>query len=55
MMGYAFLLRTFLLRSARYFPKKGMSSSYPGSVFRYTYGDYYKGGVHVVIGKILYR
>ncbi|HHO75841.1 MAG TPA: fatty-acid--CoA ligase [Deltaproteobacteria bacterium] len=42
MMDYALLLRTFLLRSARYFPKKEIVSVYPDSIFRYTYGDYYK-------------
>ncbi len=42
MMDYALLLRTFLLRSAKYFAKKEIVSVYPDSVFRYTYGDYYK-------------
>jgi len=42
MMDFALLLRTFLLRSAKYFSKKEIVSVYPDSVFRYTYGDYYK-------------
>ncbi len=42
MMDYALLLRTFLLRAARYFSKKEIVSVYPEGVFRYTYGDYYK-------------
>jgi fatty-acyl-CoA synthase len=42
MMDFALLLRTFLLRSAKYFAKKEIVSVYPDSVFRYTYGDYYK-------------
>ncbi|HNY66275.1 MAG TPA: long-chain fatty acid--CoA ligase [Deltaproteobacteria bacterium] len=42
MMDYALLLRSFLLRTARYFPKKEIVSVYPEGVFRYTYGDYYK-------------
>ena len=42
MMDFALLLRTFLIRSAKYFSKKEIVSVYPDSVFRYTYGDYYK-------------
>ncbi len=42
MMDYPLLLRTFLLRAAKYFPKKEIVSVYPNEVFRYTYGDYFK-------------
>ena len=42
MMEYALLLRTFLLRTARFFPRKEIVSVYPSGVFRYTYGDYFK-------------
>ncbi len=42
MMDYALLLRTFLLRTARYYPKKEIVSIYPEGVFRYTYREYYK-------------
>jgi fatty-acyl-CoA synthase len=42
MMDYPLLLRTFLLRSAKYFPKKEIVSVFPEGVHRYTYADYYK-------------
>jgi len=42
MMEYPLLLRTFLLRAAKFFPKKEIVSVYPDGVFRYTYADYYK-------------
>ena len=42
MMDYPLLMRTLLLRAARYFPKKEILSIYPDEIFRYTYGDYYK-------------
>jgi len=42
MMDFPLLLRTFLLRSAKYFPKKEVVSVFPEGVHRYTYGDYYK-------------
>ncbi len=42
MMDSPLLLRTFLLRTARYFPKKEVVSVFPEGVHRYTYGDYYK-------------
>jgi fatty-acyl-CoA synthase len=42
MMDYPLLLRTFLLRSAKYFPKKEIVSVFPECVHRYTYADYYK-------------
>lgn len=42
MMDCPLLLRTFLLRSAKYFPKKEIVSVFPEGVHRYTYGDYYK-------------
>jgi fatty-acyl-CoA synthase len=43
MMDYPLLLRTFLLRAAKYFPKKEVVSVYPGNeIFRYTYADYFK-------------
>ena len=42
MMDFPLLLRTFLLRSAKYFPKKEIVSVFPESVHRYTYADYYK-------------
>jgi len=42
MMDYPLLLRSFLLRAARFFPKKEVVSIFPDEVFRYTYGDYYK-------------
>jgi len=42
MMDYPLLLRTFLLRAAKYFPKKEIVSVYPHEIFRYTYADYFK-------------
>ena len=42
MMDSPLLLRTFLMRTARYFPKKEVVSVFPEGVHRYTYGDYYK-------------
>jgi len=42
MMDYALLLRTFLLRAAKFYPRKEIVSVYPNEVFRYTYADYYK-------------
>jgi fatty-acyl-CoA synthase len=43
MMDYPLLLRTFLLRAAKYFPKKEVVSIYPqNEIFRYTYADYFK-------------
>ncbi|HDP25899.1 MAG TPA: fatty-acid--CoA ligase [Deltaproteobacteria bacterium] len=42
MMDCPLLLRSFLTRTARFFPKKEIVSIYPDEVFRYTYGDYYK-------------
>ena len=48
MMDFPLLLRTFLLRSAKYFPKKEIVSVFPECVHRYTYADYYKEGCHVI-------
>ena len=42
MMDFPLLLKTFLLRSAKYFAKKEIVSVFPEGVHRYTYGDYYK-------------
>jgi fatty-acyl-CoA synthase len=43
MMDYPLLLRTSLLRAAKYFPKKEVVSIYPNNdIFRYTYADYFK-------------
>ncbi len=43
MMEYPLLLRTSLLRAAKYFPKKEVVSVYPNNeIFRYTYADYFK-------------
>ncbi|MFO7667226.1 MAG: long-chain fatty acid--CoA ligase [Desulfobacterales bacterium] len=42
MMDYPLLMRTLLLRAARYFPKKEILSIFPDEIFRYTYGDYFK-------------
>ncbi len=42
MMDYPLLLKTFLLRAARYFPRKEIVSVYPNEVFRYTYADYFR-------------
>jgi fatty-acyl-CoA synthase len=41
MMDFPLLLRTFLLRSARYFSKKEIVSVFPEGVHRYTYADCY--------------
>lgn len=41
-MDSPLLLRSMLLRGAKYFPKKEIVSVYPGEVFRYTYADYFK-------------
>jgi fatty-acyl-CoA synthase len=41
-MDTPLLLRTFLLRTARYFSKKEVVSLIPEAVHRYTYADYYK-------------
>ena len=38
MMEYPLLLRTYLLRAAKYFPKNEVVSVYPqNEIFRYTY------------------
>jgi fatty-acyl-CoA synthase len=43
MMEFPLLLRTFLLRAVKYFPKKEVVSVYPNNeIFRYTYADYFK-------------
>jgi len=42
MMEYPLLLRTFLLRAAKFFPKKELVSYYANETFRYTYADYFK-------------
>ena len=43
MMDYQLLLRMFLLRAAKFFPKKEVVSIYPNDeIFRYTYFDYFK-------------
>jgi fatty-acyl-CoA synthase len=43
MMAYPLLLRTSLLRAAKYFPEKEVVSVYPNNeIFRYTYADYFK-------------
>lgn len=42
MMEYPLLLRSFLLRAAKFFPKKELVSVYPDETFRYTYADYFK-------------
>ncbi|MBN1545735.1 MAG: long-chain fatty acid--CoA ligase [Syntrophaceae bacterium] len=43
MMEHPLLLRTFLLRAVKYFPKKEVVSVYPNNeIFRYTYTDYFK-------------
>jgi fatty-acyl-CoA synthase len=42
MMNYPLLLTDFMLRAARYYPKKEIVSVYPGGTFRYTYGDWFK-------------
>ena len=42
MMDFPLLLKTFLLRSAKYFSKKEIVSVFPEYVHRYTYADYYK-------------
>jgi fatty-acyl-CoA synthase len=42
MMDFPLLLRTFLLRSAKYYPKKEIVSVFPEFVHRYTYADFYK-------------
>lgn len=42
MMDYPLLLRTFLLRAAKYFPKKEVVSVFPEGTHRYTYADYYR-------------
>jgi len=42
-MEYPLLLRTFLLRAAKYFPAKEVVSVYPDNeIFRYTYADYFR-------------
>ena len=38
MMDFPLLLRTFLLRSAKYFPKKEIVSVFPEFVHRYVHG-----------------
>jgi hypothetical protein len=45
MMDFPLLLRTFLLRSAKYFPKKEIVSVFPECVHRYTYRIIIKGCV----------
>lgn len=42
MMEYLLLLRTFLLRAAKFFPNKELVSYYANETFRYTYADYFK-------------
>lgn len=42
MMDTPLLLRSFLLRAAKLFPKKEIISIYPDGIFRYTYADYFK-------------
>lgn len=42
MMEYPLLLRAFLLRAAKFFPKKELVSLYVNETFRYTYADYFK-------------
>lgn len=42
MMDYPLLLRTYLIRTARYFSKKELVSVYPEGIFRYNYGEYYR-------------
>ena len=42
MMNHPLLLTDFVLRAARYFPKKEIVSVYPGGTFKYTYGDWYR-------------
>ena len=42
MMEYPLLLKSFLLRTAKFFPKKELVSSYANETFRYTYADYFK-------------
>ncbi len=43
MMEYPLLLRTHLLRAAKYFPKNEVVSVYPqNEIFRYTYADYFR-------------
>lgn len=42
MMEYPLLLRTLLLRAAKYFPRKEIVSLFPGEIFRYTYGEYFR-------------
>jgi fatty-acyl-CoA synthase len=42
MMKYPLLLTDFMLRAARYFPKKEIVSVYPSGTFRYNYGDWFR-------------
>lgn len=42
MMNYPLLLRSFLLRAARYFPKKEIVSVFPSEVFRYNYDAFFR-------------
>lgn len=42
MMDYPLLLRTYLIRTAKYFSKKEIVSVYPDETFRYDYGEYYR-------------
>jgi fatty-acyl-CoA synthase len=43
MMDYPLLLKTFLIRTAKFFPKKEIVSVYPNNdIFRYTYADFFK-------------
>lgn len=42
MIEYPLTLRPFLIRAAKFFPKKEIISIYPEETFRYTYRDYYK-------------
>jgi fatty-acyl-CoA synthase len=41
-MDYPLLLRTYLIRTAKYFSKKEIVSVYPDETFRYDYGEYYR-------------
>jgi len=42
MMDFPLLLKTYLIRTAKYFGKKEIVSVYPDETFRYTYADMYK-------------
>jgi len=42
MMNYPLLLTNFMLRTARYYPKKEIVSVYPNETFRYNYGAWFR-------------